>query len=134
MSEIERLGKEKEKCESHNSEVIGKTQELRQQTQEINARIEASTRAFAEEASRAEKILSDLSANVNSYHRALFNYIPIKFENDDDDDNNDIDINNDDDDDDDDDDMGEYGNLNYRRGNEGNIGATSEDERDTNYI
>lgn len=141
LEEIKKLNKEKEESESRNSDVIAKTQELIQQTKEINGRTEARARAFSEEARKAEKILADLSANVNSYHRALFSYIPIKIE------ENDIydDVtigNNDYDDDDDDEDMdedmadvnNEYGRFNFRRGNEGNIGTTSEDEKDDIYL
>lgn len=129
-------------CESHNSQMISETNKLRQQTQEINNRIEANRRVFAEEASKAEKMLADLSANVKLYHKTLFNYIPIEF-NDDDDNNNDDDINidggnvNDDNgefEEDDDDNGNRYGGLRFRTGNEGNIGSTSEDERDDIYI
>lgn len=134
--EVDQITKEKEDCESRNSEIINETHKLRRQTQEIIDRVEANRRAFSEEASKAEKILTDLSTNVKSYHKALFNYIPIEFDDGDDDDDDDNEIGDDDDNDYDND--GEanhgYGGLTFRTGNEGNIGTTSEDERDDIYI
>lgn len=87
--------------------------------------------------SRAEKILEDLSANVKTYHNALFGYIPIEYS----DGNSSNDNGNSGGDDDDDDDeidanvdanggvnYGNSGGMMFRTGNEGNIGTTSDDD------